>query len=106
LTIADENRSKPAAQSVFEVAAGWAAARGNWQRAARLFGIAEAHAEATGLRRDPADEAFLAPLIDKARGALGVQAFASVDAAARAVNRDEAIAEVRAWIADMASQRA
>src|SRR5690242_2444598 len=106
LTIADENRSKPAAQSVFEVAAGWAAARGDWQRAARLFGIAEAHAEATGLRRDPADEAFLAPLIDKARGALGVQAFASADAAARAVNRDEAIAEVRAWIADMASQRA
>ena len=43
---------------------------------------------------------------DKARGALGVQAFASADAAARAVNRDEAIAEVRAWIADMASQRA
>jgi predicted ATPase/class 3 adenylate cyclase len=105
LTIADDNRSKPAAQSVFEVAAGWAAARGDWQRAARLFGVAEAHAEATGLRRDPADEAFLAPLIDRARAALDAQAFAGADAAGRALGRDEAIAEVRAWVAQVASQR-
>jgi predicted ATPase/class 3 adenylate cyclase len=105
LTIADENRSKPAAQSVFEVAAGWAAARGDWQRAARLFGVAEAHSEATGLRRDPADEAFLAPLIDKARTALEAQAFAGADAAGRALGRNEAITEVRAWIAEVASQR-
>ena len=105
LTIADENRSKPAAQSVFEVAAGWAAARGDWQRAARLFGVAEAHAEATGLRRDPADEAFLAPLIDRAREALGAPAFARAESAARAVSRDEALADVRAWIAEVAAQR-
>jgi predicted ATPase/class 3 adenylate cyclase len=105
LTIADENRSKPAAQSVFEVAAGWAAARGDWPRAAHLFGVAEAHAEATGLRRDPADEAFLAPLIDKARDALGAKAFAGAEAAGRAVTRDEALADVRAWIADVAAQQ-
>jgi len=98
LAIADENRSTPAAQSVLEVSAGFAAAQGDWKRAARLFGVAEALAETTGLRRDPADEAFLAPLIDRARNALGAPAFGSIEAAGRAVSRDAAIAEVRGWI--------
>jgi len=99
LAIADENRSTPAAQSVLEVSAGWAAAQSDWERAARLYGVAEALAETTGLRRDPADEAFLAPLMDSARDMLGVPAFASLEAAGRGVSRDEAIAEVRGWIA-------
>lgn len=99
LAIADENRSTPAAQSVLEVSAGWAAAQSDWKRAARLFGVAEALAETTGLRRDPADEAFLAPLIDRARDALGAPVFGSIEAAGRAVSRDEAIADVRGWIA-------
>jgi hypothetical protein len=105
LAIADENRSTPAAQSVLEVSAGWAAAQSDWKRAARLYGVAEALAETTGLRRDPADEAFLAPLMDSARGMLGAPAFASLEAAGRGVSRDEAIAEVRGWIAASAAAR-
>jgi tetratricopeptide (TPR) repeat protein len=95
LAIARENRSEPATQSVLEVAAGWAAARGDYRRAARLFGAAEALAEVTGLRRDPADEAFLRPLVDRARAALGTQAFAALEAEGRALGRDDAIADVR-----------
>ena len=95
LAIADENRSEPATQSVLEVMAGWAAARGDFRRAARLFGAVEALAEATGLRRDPADEAFLLPLIGRARAALGAKDFAALESAGRSLGRDDAIADVR-----------
>jgi predicted ATPase/class 3 adenylate cyclase len=98
LDIASEIGSKPVAQSVLEVSAGLAASRGDWPRAARLFGAAEGRAARTGLHRDPADEAFLAPLIARARHALGEAAFAAAERAGRAVGHDDAISEVRAWL--------
>jgi hypothetical protein len=100
LDIASEIGSKPVAQSVLEVSAGLAASRGDWPRAARLFGVAESRAARTGLHRDPADEAFLAPLIARARHALGDAAFAVAEGAGRAVDHDDAIREVRAWLRD------
>ena len=98
LEIAGEICSKPAAQSVLEVSAGLAASRGDWPRAARLFGVAEAHAARTGLHRDPADEAFLAPLIARAREALGKPAFGAAELAGRAIGDEDAIGELRAWL--------
>jgi predicted ATPase len=98
LAIAGEIGSKPVAQSVLEVSAGLAASRGDWPHAARLFGAAEGHAARTGLHRDPADEAFLAPLIARARDALGKPAFAAAERAGRAVGDEEAISEVCAWL--------
>ena len=59
LVIADETGSKPAGQSALEVAAGLAALRNDWERSARFYGVAEAQTLRTGIRRDPADEAFL-----------------------------------------------
>ena len=44
----------------------YACSREAWDNAARFFGAAEAQAERAGLRRDAADEAFLAPLMAKA----------------------------------------
>ena len=85
-------------QSVFEVSAGLAASREEWANAARFFGTAEAQAEETGLRRDPTDEAFLAPLVARARDALGAQAFAAAEAAGAANSYDSAQIEVRAWL--------
>ena len=99
LDIAREIGSKPVAQSVLEVSAGLAASRGDWPRAARLFGVAEGRAARTGLHRDPADEAFLVPLIARARTALGEAAFGAQECAGRAVGDDDAISEVRAWLA-------
>jgi hypothetical protein len=40
-------------------------------RARRFFGVAEAQTALSGLHRDAADEAFLAPLIAKTREAMG-----------------------------------
>jgi tetratricopeptide (TPR) repeat protein len=98
LDIADEIGSKPVGQSALEVCAGLAALRDQCKDAARLYGAAEAHAERTGLRRDPADEAFLAPLMAKARAALPVATYAAAEAAGRALGYEKALSEARAWL--------
>jgi tetratricopeptide (TPR) repeat protein len=95
LEIADESGSKPTGQSVLEVCAGLGALREEWQSAVRLFGAAEAQTSQTGLHRDPTDEAFLAPLVARARTALGESAFAAAEASGRALSYDEAMAAAR-----------
>ncbi len=98
LNIAGNIGSKPAGQSVLEVAAGLAALRKEWSRAARSFGAAEALMAQTGLQRDPADEAFLAPLMALAREALGGVAFSTIATSGRALRFEEVTAEVRTWL--------
>jgi predicted ATPase/class 3 adenylate cyclase len=98
ITIADEIGSKPVGQSVLEVSAGLASSRTEWERAARFYGAVEARIVETGLQRDPADEAFLGPLIAKARENLGVEMFAAAAAAGRALAYEPAILEARAWL--------
>jgi predicted ATPase/class 3 adenylate cyclase len=98
LAIAEGVGSKPAGISLLEVCAGVGASDHDWSRAVRFFGAAEAEAERTGLRRDPTDEAFLAPLVDEARKSLGAQAFSELEKAARLLSYEEAISEARAWL--------
>jgi hypothetical protein len=98
LAIVRESGSKRLGQSVLEVAAGLAAMRGDSERAARFYGTAEAQTTAIGLQRDPGDEAFLAPLIAKARTALGAAPFAAAETAGRACSYDDSVIEVRAWL--------
>jgi predicted ATPase/class 3 adenylate cyclase len=98
LAIAEELSSKRAGQIVLEITAGFAAFRGEWESAARFYGASEVQMEQIGLHREPADEAFLAPLIAKAREALGVAAFAAAETAGRAPSYEEAMAESRAWL--------
>jgi predicted ATPase len=98
LAIADEIGFRPAGQSVLEVSAGLAALFEQWERAADFFGVAEAQTEQTGLHRDPADEAFLLPLIARARATLGAAAFAAAENAGRRRSYPEAIADVRVWL--------
>ncbi|MEP7083486.1 MAG: tetratricopeptide repeat protein, partial [Betaproteobacteria bacterium] len=98
LAIAVDTGSKPASQSVIEVAVGLAAECREWSRAARLFGAAESLAAETQFQRDTADEAFLAPLIAKARGNLAPSQFDAAEAAGRQLTLDGALAEVQAWL--------
>jgi imidazolonepropionase-like amidohydrolase len=90
--------SMPAGQSVLEVSAGLGALKEDWKRVAEFFGAAEAQAAQTGLCRDPADEAFLAPLVARAQSALGAAPFSAAAAAGRALTYDAAVSEVRAWL--------
>ena len=91
-------RSPRMAQSVLEVCAGLAAASRDWRCAAWFFGAAEAQARTTGLRREPADEAFLAPLVEIARHALGAESFASAAAEGAAADAAPALQRAQAWL--------
>ncbi len=98
LAIVEKIGSKPAGQSVLEVSAGLASMQGDWSRAARYYGAAEAQAMQTGLRRDPADEAFLAPMIARAREALETTPFAAAESSGHELPYEAALADARAWL--------
>lgn len=105
LQIADEVGSHPAGQGALEVCAGLAAYHGDWSRAARTFGAVEAQIGQTGIHRDPADEAFLSPLIEDARRMLGPEAYLALTEAGRGLAYREAMSEARTWLADLRSGR-
>ena len=84
--------------SLLEVSAGLAALSSDWDLAARFYGAAEAQNATTGLHRDPSDDAFLAPLMDKVRGALGSSAFGTSERDGRGRSYAEAMAEARGWL--------
>ena len=96
--IAAEIDSVPAGQSLLEVSAGFAGAMGDWVRAARCYGAAEAEAAKAGVHRTPADEAFLAPWIQRARTQLDAAAFTAAMAEGRARGFREAVNDARAWL--------
>jgi predicted ATPase/class 3 adenylate cyclase len=98
LSIIERTGSKPAGQSVLEVSAGLAALQEQWTKVAFFFGAAETQAKQTGLHRDPADEAFLAPFVVNARNSLGSQAFDAAEQAGHALLYEEAIAEASNWL--------
>jgi hypothetical protein len=58
-----------------EVAAGLASVRGDAASAARLHGASLARIRGAGAKRESTDEAFLAPLLARARESLGPAAF-------------------------------
>jgi predicted ATPase/class 3 adenylate cyclase len=90
--------SRPLGQSLIEVAAGLAALQAAWSEAARFFGSAQAQAQRSGMHRDPADEAFLAPRIAAARAGLGHETFAAAEAAGRTLAYEAGMEEVRRWL--------
>ncbi len=100
MRIATEIGSQPAGRSALEVCAGLAAATDDWTSAARFYSAAEAQRGSIGLRRDPADEAFLSPLIARARQALSAKQFAAAEAEGRAFDPDAALATALVWLED------
>ncbi len=98
IAIAEEIGSKPAGQSVLEVCSGLACLSQAWEVTARFYGMAEAQAGYTGIRRDAADEAFLRPQLAKARQAMGAPSFAAAESAGRALTYQEALKESKSWL--------
>ena len=95
LGISSETGSTPVAQSALEVSFGLAATRGEWTSAGTFFGAAEAQAQRTGLRRDPADEAFIAPLLQRARRSVR---FDVAMVTAKHLTLEQALEQARAWL--------
>jgi predicted ATPase/class 3 adenylate cyclase len=98
LPIAATLRSMRIEQSLLEVCAGLAAANDDLRRAARFYGASECQAGKMGLRRNPADEAFLAPLVQRARQHLGETRFEEEARAGAQLPAPEVVEEVRAWL--------
>ncbi|HTT13863.1 MAG TPA: adenylate/guanylate cyclase domain-containing protein [Burkholderiaceae bacterium] len=98
LGIAEEIGSRPIGQSVLEVTSAFAWLIGDADAAARFFGAAEALAQATSLHRDPADEAFLVPLIARVRETLGTDQYRKAETVGRGLAPDEAIKAAREWL--------
>ena len=96
--IAQSTGSRPVGQSVLEVCAGLAAKAQRWTCTAKYFGAAEAAASHTGIRRDPADESFLAPCVAIARAAAGPDRFQGAEAEGRALSYETALQEARDWL--------
>jgi non-specific serine/threonine protein kinase len=98
LAIIEETGSRVAGLDFLGISAGLGAHFGDWERAAQLWGAADAQSEQLGRRPDPFDQAFLSPLIARARKALSKGAFAEAEAAGRALSYEAAMAETRAWL--------
>ena len=98
MAIAKETGSRPMGQSAIEVTAGLAASHRKWEAAAQFFGAAEAQVIQTGLHRDPADEAFLGPLVARARDALGAGSFDVAEAGGHALSFEDAMREAEAFL--------
>jgi hypothetical protein len=64
-----------------------------------FFGAAQTQMRQTGIQRDPADEAALAPHVDDARRALGADAFAEAVREGEQRTREAAMDDVRAYLA-------
>jgi tetratricopeptide (TPR) repeat protein len=98
LAISDELGSRRGRLVVMEVCAGLAASLEQWPFTPRFDGAADIHTVQMGRRRDLPDAAFLAPLVDRAKNALGQAKYNAALAAGRALSYDEAVAEMTAWL--------
>jgi DNA-binding CsgD family transcriptional regulator len=99
LAIADQLDSRRGRWIVMEVCASVAADIGEHDTAARLDAAALVHTTQMGRYRDKADAALLDARIEIARTALGARAYNAAVDAGRALSQEDAIAEMRAWLA-------
>jgi len=97
LSITEATGSRSSGQSLLDVCAALAALRGQWSLCAEFYGAAEAQAERTAMRRDPADQQFIDRHLDAARAALGAD-YALRDCGGRARDYDAAIGLARTYL--------
>ena len=103
LRIVEDVGSRANGQALLDVAAGVAAAAGQWIVAARFYGAAENEAAHSGLQRDRADQAFLTEQVAKVRDALTAENFGTAETAGRSLTYELALAEARGWLEDRTS---
>ena len=84
--------------AMLDISAGLAAFLGDSPRAARFFGASEEKRVRMARQRERVDDAFLRPLIAKAREVMGEAAFAPAEHSGRALTYEDALCETRAWL--------
>jgi non-specific serine/threonine protein kinase len=98
LQLASGAELKGMGEDVLEVAAGLASVRQHYDHAARFAGAAQARMRESGSQREPVDEAFVGPLVERARSVLGDERFDAAHAEGGAWSHDAAIHSVRQWL--------
>jgi tetratricopeptide (TPR) repeat protein len=93
-----EIQSMPIGFCALEETACLAVLRGEPALAARFFGAAAAASQVTGLTRDPADDAFLLPQIERMRQQLGPAAFSTAHDGGQLLAFVDALAEAQNWL--------
>ena len=103
LTLAGEAQSIRQAHWFLALCAALATRLGDPARAARFHGASKRQLEDMLLRLEPADEHALVPLLAEARAAVNPAEWASAEAAGFALRREDALVELRAWLAQLAT---
>ena len=96
--LGEATHSRRVGQSLLEVCGCLAASSGEWRFAGLLHAAARAHESATGLRRDPADEAFLSHWFERIGAALSSPETEPEAPPGRALSYEEAMQEARGWM--------
>ena len=90
-------RNPRAAGGLVDFVAAWHAEHERWLRAARWFGAAQSEYDRIGAsEREPVDESFMRPRIERTRAALGDDAFETAWREGGQLDIESAVAEVRA----------
>ena len=84
---------------MLDVSAGLAVRKAQWSLAARLYGAAQAHGTRTGIQRDAVDAAFIEPLMEATRQALGTADFDAAINEGRALVSKDALLTARTALA-------
>jgi predicted ATPase/class 3 adenylate cyclase len=96
-------QSVPIQLATLDVAACLCAVCGDETLAARLFGASATQSDATGLTRDPSDDAFVLPLLERARERLGLAAWVAAEASGRQISFDDAKSTAQEWLRERAA---
>lgn len=91
-------RSEKVGIDLLETTVGLASCLGQHERAARSWGTWDQKMREWGYRHQPPDVAHTAPFLAASRGALGDAAFATAEAAGRALAFDAAMQELEQWL--------
>jgi len=86
-------------QVLLDLVSTLACAREEFPVAARLAGAGEGLLERMGGEREPVDEQYLRPWVDRTREQLGEVSFEAAFEEGRAMSYEDALAEVRGWLA-------
>lgn len=98
LALATSAGLKGVGEHLLEVSAGLAVTVGDHRNAAYFSGAALACMHEAGSQREPLHEAFVAPLIARARAALGNATFNAAKAEGQALDYAAAMREVEQWL--------
>ena len=94
MEIATENNFRMLLSNFCDIMVGLEAGRGNWDLAARFYGVTEARNKELNYRREPADEAYIEPIVQQIRENLDSETFQAAYDAGQSLNEDDPLAEI------------